>query len=74
MTAVDVGRGQLHQRLLADARVRSLERTNIRSLSLEAAGGVAFDVVVADLSFISCGPSPTPSSSGWPLRAPMSCC
>ena len=53
VTAVDVGRGQLHQRLLADARVRSLERTNIRSLSLEAAGGAAFDVVVADLSFIS---------------------
>jgi 23S rRNA (cytidine1920-2'-O)/16S rRNA (cytidine1409-2'-O)-methyltransferase len=53
VTAVDVGRGQLHQRLLADDRVRSLERTNIRSLSLEAVGGAAFDVVVADLSFIS---------------------
>jgi 23S rRNA (cytidine1920-2'-O)/16S rRNA (cytidine1409-2'-O)-methyltransferase len=51
--AVDVGRGQLHQRLLKDPRVDSRERTNIRSLDLEAAGGVPFDVVVADLSFIS---------------------
>jgi 23S rRNA (cytidine1920-2'-O)/16S rRNA (cytidine1409-2'-O)-methyltransferase len=51
--AVDVGRGQLHQRLLADARVDSRERTNIRSLELQAAGGVPFDLVVADLSFIS---------------------
>ena len=30
--AVDVGRGQLHERLLADARVVSMERTNVRDL------------------------------------------
>ena len=53
VVAVDVGRGQLHQRLLADDRVCSFERTNIRSLALDAVGGVRFDVVVADLSFIS---------------------
>jgi len=51
--AVDVGRGQLHERLRTDPRVRSRERTNIRHLTLDQAGGVPFDVVVADLSFIS---------------------
>jgi 23S rRNA (cytidine1920-2'-O)/16S rRNA (cytidine1409-2'-O)-methyltransferase len=49
--AVDVGRGQLHPRLRADARVTVLERTNIRNLTAEQAGG-RFGLVVADLSFI----------------------
>jgi 23S rRNA (cytidine1920-2'-O)/16S rRNA (cytidine1409-2'-O)-methyltransferase len=51
--AVDVGRGQLHERLRDDPRVRVLERTNVRHLLLEDAGGDPFDIVVADLSFIS---------------------
>ncbi len=52
VVAVDVGRGQLHERLLGDARVESVERTNVRALT---AGDVGppFDLVVADLSFIS---------------------
>jgi 23S rRNA (cytidine1920-2'-O)/16S rRNA (cytidine1409-2'-O)-methyltransferase len=50
--AVDVGYGQLHERLRADARVRNLERTNIRTLAADAVGGPA-GIVVADLSFIS---------------------
>lgn len=52
VVAVDVGRGQLHQRLRTDNRVEVRERTNIRSL---APGdlGAAPDVAVADLSFIS---------------------
>lgn len=50
--AVDVGRGQLHRRLEVDPRVTSLERTNIRTLAPEAVGA-PFDLVVADLSFIS---------------------
>lgn len=52
VVAVDVGRGQLHQRLRDDARVDSRERTNARHL---APGDLATspDVVVADLSFIS---------------------
>jgi 23S rRNA (cytidine1920-2'-O)/16S rRNA (cytidine1409-2'-O)-methyltransferase len=52
VVTVDVGYGQLHERLRADARVESHERTNIRDL---APGdlGPPFDVVVADLSFIS---------------------
>ena len=51
--AVDVGRGQMHQRLATDPRVRLLERTNIRHLDLITAGGRPFPVVVGDLSFIS---------------------
>jgi 23S rRNA (cytidine1920-2'-O)/16S rRNA (cytidine1409-2'-O)-methyltransferase len=51
--AVDVGRGQLHERLLTDPRIVRLDRTNIRNLTLAEAGGVPFEVVVADLSFIS---------------------
>lgn len=52
VVAVDVGYGQLHERLRADARVRSMERTNIRHVTADAVGG-PFPVVVADLSFIS---------------------
>ncbi len=51
--AVDVGRGQIHQRVSTDARVIVRERTDIRSFSLEDVGGIPFDLVVADLSFIS---------------------
>jgi 23S rRNA (cytidine1920-2'-O)/16S rRNA (cytidine1409-2'-O)-methyltransferase len=53
VVAVDVGRGQLHERLRRDPRVMVLERTNVRSLELDQVGGVPFPVVVADLSFIS---------------------
>jgi 23S rRNA (cytidine1920-2'-O)/16S rRNA (cytidine1409-2'-O)-methyltransferase len=51
--AVDVGHGQLHERLRADPRVTVLERTNVRSLTPGVAGGEAFAVVTADLAFIS---------------------
>ena len=54
--AVDVGHGQLHERLRGDDRVVNLERQNIRTLAAEqvaeAFGGLA-DGVVGDLSFIS---------------------
>jgi 23S rRNA (cytidine1920-2'-O)/16S rRNA (cytidine1409-2'-O)-methyltransferase len=52
VVAVDVGYGQLHERLRADPRVDVRERTNVRSLDREALGGPV-DLVVADLSFIS---------------------
>lgn len=51
--AVDVGYGQLAWSLRTDARVRVLERTNVRSLSIGVIGGRPVDLVVADLSFIS---------------------
>lgn len=52
VVAVDVGRGQLHQRLRTDPRVEVHERTNVRHLE-PGDLGAPFDVVVADLSFIS---------------------
>lgn len=52
VTAVDVGHAQLHEKLMADPRVRNLERTNIREMGPELAGK-SFDLVVGDLSFIS---------------------
>jgi 23S rRNA (cytidine1920-2'-O)/16S rRNA (cytidine1409-2'-O)-methyltransferase len=50
--AVDVGRGQLHERLRGDARVVSLEDTDIRKL---ATAGLAEppDFICIDVSFIS---------------------
>ncbi len=52
VVAVDVGRGQLHQRLRTDARVEVHERTNVRHLG-PGDLGAPFDAIVADLSFIS---------------------
>lgn len=52
VVALDVGHGQLHPRLRADPRVVVLERTNVRSVG-PGALGPPFDLVVADLSFIS---------------------
>ena len=53
VVAADVGRGQLHERLRADGRVEVLDGVNVRHLDLEQVGGRPFEVVVADLSFIS---------------------
>jgi len=53
---VDVGHSQLHPRLQADARVHALEKINARQLSTDQLGEQGlegFDLVVADLSFIS---------------------
>jgi 23S rRNA (cytidine1920-2'-O)/16S rRNA (cytidine1409-2'-O)-methyltransferase len=52
VVAVDVGYGQLHERLRADPRVTVLDRTNVRELRPEDLGQPV-DLVVADLSFIS---------------------
>jgi 23S rRNA (cytidine1920-2'-O)/16S rRNA (cytidine1409-2'-O)-methyltransferase len=52
VTGVDVGYGQLHERLRSDPRVRTIERTNIRNVRAADVGG-PFPLVVADLSFIS---------------------
>ncbi len=50
--AVDVGHGQLHPRIRNHERVEVRERFNIRDADPARLGG-CFDVVVADLSFIS---------------------
>ena len=52
VVAVDVGHGQLHERLRGDDRVTNLERTNVRHLDVDTIGGPV-DLVVGDLSFIS---------------------
>ncbi len=49
VVAVDVGRGQLHQKLREDPRVTSMERTNARDLPQLP----PLDLFVADVSFIS---------------------
>jgi len=51
--AVDVGRGQLHERLRRDTRVVAVDRLNLRLAEPADVGGRPFSVVVADLSFIS---------------------
>ena len=53
VTALDVGRGQLHDRLRRDDRVEGREQTDIRTYTLDDAGGTPYHVVTADLSFIS---------------------
>ncbi len=52
VAAVDVGYGQLAWSLRSDERVEVFERTNIRHAD-PAALGAPFDLVVADVSFIS---------------------
>ena len=52
VVAVDVGYGQMHERLRSDPRVEVHERTNARALNPGDLGSPA-DVLVADLSFIS---------------------
>jgi 23S rRNA (cytidine1920-2'-O)/16S rRNA (cytidine1409-2'-O)-methyltransferase len=50
VVAVDVGYGQLHERLRADPRVTVLERTNVRELRELP---FAPELIVCDVSFIS---------------------
>jgi 23S rRNA (cytidine1920-2'-O)/16S rRNA (cytidine1409-2'-O)-methyltransferase len=52
--AVDVGYGQLHERLRTDPRVVALERTNARSLQASLFEGPV-DLVTVDASFIGLG-------------------
>lgn len=52
VTGVDVGHGQLHEKVRSDPRVRAVEKVNARELTAEQAGS-GFDLVTGDLSFIS---------------------
>lgn len=61
VVALDVGKAQLHDRLVRDPRVTVVDSVNVRTLSedhtfdvgFDVGFDVDFDVVVADLSFIS---------------------
>lgn len=52
VVAFDVGYGQLHDRIRRDPRVRVVERANLRHVDPDEVGA-PFDIIVADLSFIS---------------------
>ncbi len=52
VTGVDVGHGQLHEKLRHEPRVVAIEKVNARELTREQVGG-GFDLVAGDLSFIS---------------------
>ncbi|HEX2547177.1 MAG TPA: TlyA family RNA methyltransferase [Ramlibacter sp.] len=52
VTGIDVGHGQLHDKLRGDARVFAIEKLNARELTPAQVGG-PFDLVTGDLSFIS---------------------
>lgn len=52
VTGVDVGHGQLHDKLRHDPRVVAIEKLNARELTPQQVGA-DFDLVVGDLSFIS---------------------
>jgi len=52
-TCVDVGHGQLHEKIRRDPRVTNLEKMNARHLAAGALPRAAYDVIVMDLSFIS---------------------
>ncbi len=71
VVGVDVGQGQLHPKLIGDARVAGIEKCNARDLTertLRDAGGdraaAPFDLIVGDLSFIS-------QTLVWPATVPL---
>jgi 23S rRNA (cytidine1920-2'-O)/16S rRNA (cytidine1409-2'-O)-methyltransferase len=53
ITAIDVGHGQLDEKIAADPRVTSIEGLNVRELKESDLGGRVPDFLTADLSFIS---------------------
>ena len=53
VVGVDVGHGQLHPKLRDDPRVTALEGVNARQLDASALPRAHYELVVADLSFIS---------------------
>ena len=52
-TCVDVGRAQMHNKLIQDERVTNIEKTNARHLQLGDLPIDAYPRIVMDLSFIS---------------------
>lgn len=56
VTCIDVGRAQLHPKLLGDSRVTNLERINARHLKPGDLPRDHYDLIVIDVSFISLRP------------------
>jgi 23S rRNA (cytidine1920-2'-O)/16S rRNA (cytidine1409-2'-O)-methyltransferase len=53
VTCVDVGHGQLHEKIRRDPRVTNLEKNNARHLQPGELPRASYDALVMDLSFIS---------------------
>ena len=53
VTCVDVGRAQMHNKLIQDERVTNIERKNARYLKLGDLPHTEYPLIVMDLSFIS---------------------
>lgn len=57
VVGVDVGHGQLHQKLIGNTRINAIEGINCRALSASDLGAAypaqGFDLIVGDVSFIS---------------------
>ena len=53
VVGIDVGHGQLHERLRDDPRVTCIEGVNARAIDRERLPHGHFDLIVADVSFIS---------------------
>jgi 23S rRNA (cytidine1920-2'-O)/16S rRNA (cytidine1409-2'-O)-methyltransferase len=66
-TCVDVGHGQLHDKLRRDPRVANIEKMNARHLAAGDLPRTEYDVVVIDLSFISLK---TVLPAVWPFLRP----
>ena len=69
-TCVDVGRAQLHNKLLRDPRVTNLEKLNARHLSADDLPRPRYPRIVMDLSFISLRKV---LPAVWPLLEPDGC-
>jgi len=67
VTCVDVGFGQLHERIKRDQRVTNLEKTNARHLQPGDLPRTEYDAIVMDLAFISLK-NVLPAS--WPFLRP----
>mgnify|MGYP003646217850 CR=1 FL=1 len=53
VVAIDVGHGQMHPSISGDPRVSGIEGLNARELTRDDIDGRTFDLLVADVSFIS---------------------
>ena len=51
--AVDVGENQLHESLINNEKVISLEKTNFRNIDIDTYKNYNIDIIVIDVSFIS---------------------
>ena len=67
VTCVDVGHGQLHEKIRRDGRVTNLEKLNARHLQPGMLPRPSYDVTVMDLSFISLK---TVLPAVWPFLRP----